>query len=317
MLTPAFNQNIDPPSNEPYRKHEFWQVTRGAKTGMRRWFACLVCFLLSVEIASETHPRPNKTIFREQHGLDHPGVVIDVPMLKCKCKDSEHETTSSGREYEGHERSSEASACREEGEVYWIVSVRGLVPGFVYEVHFQFSLQWSGENAYHWKTGFTSSTSSYTVRYPLQRIQKTRVLNRSVSDQGPFFVEITLRDMHPGLTSSLTSEEALIGTRRLDSAVNTVRVHCADLESGEREEPLDLSKENSASDDSTVGGGDGLEGTASIQFMRVSDEFIPYMIWLCQVHLNRLVISTALRTIYRQVHLKLSTSCKWATIQVW
>ena len=233
---------------------------------MRRLFACLVCFWLSVEIASETDipsetdPRPNQTIFRGQHGLDHPGVVIDVPMLKCKCKDSEHETSSSGREYGGDERSSEASACRVEGEVCWIVSVRGLVPSFVYEVHFQFSLQWSGENGYHWKTGFTSSTSSYTVRYPLQRIQKTRVLNidKSVSDQGPFFVEITLRDMHPGLTS----EEALIGTRRLDSAVNTVRVHCADLESGEREEPLDLSKENAASDDSTVGGGDGLEGTA-------------------------------------------------------
>ena len=226
---------------------------------MRRWFAGLVCCLLSVEIASETESRPNKTMFRGQHGLDHPGVVIDVPMLKCEC--SEHETTSSGREYGGDERSSEASACRVEGEVCWIVSVRGLVPSFVYEVHFQFSLQWSGENGYHWKTGFTSSTSSYTVRYPLQRIQKTRVLNidKSVSDQGPFFVEITLRDMHPGLTS----EEALIGTRRLDSAVNTVRVHCADLESGEREEPLDLSKENTASDDSTVGGGgDGLEGTA-------------------------------------------------------
>jgi len=196
-----------------------------------------------------------------EHGLDHPGVVIDVPRLQCKCKDSHHASTS-GREYGGDERSSQASACREEGEVYWIVSVRGLVPGFVYEVHFVWSLERSGENSYHWKTGFTSSTSSYTVRYLLQRIQKTRVMNidESVSDaytaqKAPFVVEVNLRDMHPGLTS----EEALIGTRRLDSSVNTVRVHCADLESGEREEPLDLSPENTASDDtaSTGGGGSG------------------------------------------------------------
>jgi hypothetical protein len=46
----------------------------------------------------------------------------------------------------------------------------------------------------------------------------------------PFFVEVTVRDMHPGLKS----EDALIDTRRLDSAVNTVRVQCSDLESGER-----------------------------------------------------------------------------------
>jgi hypothetical protein len=231
------------------------------RSKMRRLFACLVCFLISVPITSETDPRPNGG----EHGLDHPGVAIDVPELKCKCKDSDHATTSSGREYGGDERSIQASSCREDGEVYWIVSVSGLVPGFVYEVHFEWSLEWSGETAYHWKTGFTSSTSSYTVRYPLQRIQKTRVMNidESGSDaytaqKGTFVVEVNLRDMHPGLTS----EEALIGTRRLDSSVNTVRVHC-DLEPGEREEPLHSSPANTASDDTdrTVegrGGGDSI-----------------------------------------------------------
>ena len=43
-------------------------------------------------------------------------------------------------------------------------------------------------------------------------------------------VEVTVRDMNLGLTSKV----ALIGTRRLSSAVNTVRVHCTDNYSGER-----------------------------------------------------------------------------------
>ena len=37
-------------------------------------------------------------------------------------------------------------------------------------------------------------------------------------------------DMYPGLTE----EEALIGTRHMDSAVNTFRVLCTDSGSGER-----------------------------------------------------------------------------------
>jgi hypothetical protein len=204
-----------------------WGRTRGGENPqqrrkMRRLFVCFVCFLLSVPITSETDPRPNGG----EHGLDHPGVAIDVRKLKCKCKDSDHATTSSGREYGGDERSIQASACREEDQVYWI-----------------------------------SCTSSYTVRYPLQRIQKTRVMNIDengsdayTAQKGPFVVEVNLRDMHPGLTN----EETLIGTRRLDSSVNTVLVHC-DLEPAEREEPLHSSPANTASDDtdSTVGGRGG------------------------------------------------------------
>jgi hypothetical protein len=45
-----------------------------------------------------------------------------------------------------------------------------------------------------------------------------------------FFVEMTVRDMHAGLTS----EEALLCTRRVSSAVNAVGVRCRDLESGDR-----------------------------------------------------------------------------------
>jgi hypothetical protein len=172
-----------------------------------------------------------------QHALDHPAIVIDLPELECECEYSHLATTSSGREQSGADSSILTRTCREGGEVYWIVPVRGLVAGFVFEVHFDWSLDLSGENAHHWNTVFTPSASSYTVKHPLEKGQQTRALNIHTSTRDsyvlqkePFFVEATVRDMRPGLTS----EEALIGIRRLNSAVNTVRVRCADLESGER-----------------------------------------------------------------------------------
>ncbi len=174
-----------------------------------------------------------------QHGLDHPATVIHLPELVCECTNSQGSTTSFGREQGGAPSSIETSACREGGEVHWIVSISGLVAGFVYEVHFE--LEWSGENAhktvFQWNTVFTSSTRSYTVRLPLQRTQKARVINIDASawdaytpHGDPFFVEVTVRDMHPGLTS----EDALIGARRMNSALNAVGVRCRDLESGDR-----------------------------------------------------------------------------------
>jgi hypothetical protein len=48
----------------------------------------------------------------------------------------------------------------------------------------------------------------------------TSMWDAYIPPKSPFFVEVTVRDMHP----SLTGEEALIGTRRINSAVNTVRV---------------------------------------------------------------------------------------------
>jgi hypothetical protein len=132
----------------------------------------------------------------------------------------------------------EASACREGGEVYWVLSVHGLVVGFVYEILFErFVL--GKENTHQWYNIFSSSTSSsYTVRQPLSQIsQQTRALSIDtslwdayISKQDPFEIEVTVRDMHPGLTN----EEALMGKRRVNSAVNTVLVRCANLESGER-----------------------------------------------------------------------------------
>jgi hypothetical protein len=163
-------------------------------------------------------------------GLDHPAVVIHIPWIECKCKDSHHAAT---RAQGGDASSVETSACREGvGEAYWVVSVRGLVAGFVYEVQSAVQFDLSGEIT-HLKTVFTPSTDSYTVKHqhPLRRIRKTPFLNMDhTSHEESFFFEATVRDIHPGLTR----EEALIGSRLVRSTVNTVRVFCTNLESGER-----------------------------------------------------------------------------------
>jgi hypothetical protein len=72
-----------------------------------------------VSTFSFTVPRrgPDVSDVTGQHGLDHPSVVIDLPELVCECKFSRRTSASS----------IEASACREKGEVYWMVSVRGLI----------------------------------------------------------------------------------------------------------------------------------------------------------------------------------------------
>jgi hypothetical protein len=51
----------------------------------------------------------------------------------------------------------------------------------------------------------------------------TSVWDAHIVQEESFFVEVTVRDKHPGLTR----EEALIGTRRINSAVNTVQLKCA------------------------------------------------------------------------------------------
>ncbi len=156
------------------------------------------------------------------HGLDHPAVAIDIPELECECKGV----------FSFEASTMEASACKEGGEVYWIMSVRGLVAGFVYKVDFEWYVL-GKQNTHHWYTIFSSSTSSYTVRQPMSQIsQKTRafsidtsVWDAYISKQDPFEIEVTVRDMHPGLIS----DDALIGARRIHSAVNTVRLTCAKL----------------------------------------------------------------------------------------
>ena len=149
------------------------------------------------------------------HGLDHQAVVIDVLELECECKDSISFEASTIK----------ASACRDGGEAYWILSVHGLVAGFVYKFDFEWFVP-GKQNTHHWYTIFSSSTSSYAVRQPLSQISKTTsVWETYTPKQDRVEIEGTVRDMHPGLTS----EDALIGARRINSAVNTVRLTCAKL----------------------------------------------------------------------------------------
>ena len=139
----------------------------------------------------------------------------------------------------------EASACRQGGEVYWIVSLSGLVAGFVYEFHFQcFVVEGADKHRhYTWTNNFSTSTSSYTVRQPLSQIhQRTRGLNIDTSvwdacipKKDPFVIKVTVRDVHPGLTS----EEALIGKRDINST--DIRLNCRIIQEDPDE---DKDKEN-------------------------------------------------------------------------
>ena len=141
-----------------------------------------------------------------------------MPRLECECKyPGIPPATSPGRKQAS---SLEASACREGGELYWVVSGGGLIEGYVYKIDFELSFQ--GNLARHLQTVFSSSRSSYAVRQP--------VPEGDIPKKDPFYVEVHVRDMHPGLTS----ENAVISTRRINSVTNQVQARCIDLESGDR-----------------------------------------------------------------------------------
>jgi FkbM family methyltransferase len=137
-------------------------------------------------------------------------------VLECECTEYSHADI-------------EPSACREGGQVYLFVSVRGLFPeqaGFVYELN----LKWSRESdklTHAWTSLLTtqtltrSDTASYTLREPLVQLG---VMVLDTYNNNRFFVDVTVRDMHP----ALTTEEALIGARHIDSSVNTVRLKCVE-----------------------------------------------------------------------------------------
>jgi hypothetical protein len=160
-----------------------------------------------------------------QHGSDHhPAVFVDVPALECEC--SEYSDVASGHEY-----SELPSSCREGGQVDFFVSVRGLVSSFVYELEFKWTLESDGgggvdnSNRNIWKSVVTD-TDIYTLREPLLRNDGSH-FGRMAWDaykkgNDPFVMEVTVRDMHP----ALTSEKSLVGARKIDSSTSTVRLKC-------------------------------------------------------------------------------------------
>jgi hypothetical protein len=93
------------------------------------------------------------------HGLDHPAVVIDFPSLECDCDYSNASSISS----EG-QRGSDA-ICRAGGQASWVLSVRGLVPGYSYKLHFKWSIE--DEQLGAFDSVFSTATSSCIVRKPL------------------------------------------------------------------------------------------------------------------------------------------------------
>jgi hypothetical protein len=138
-----------------------------------------------------------------QHGLDHRSVFVHVPVLECHC--TEYSNIDIG-----------ISSCKEQGQVDFTVLVWGLVPGLVYE------LEWSLEGErivdsdkkllrYGSKSVVAAETDSYTLRGVLYGLSHghPRV---DIRNDG-FFIEVTVRDMFPGLTI----EEAVIGMRKFDS----------------------------------------------------------------------------------------------------
>jgi hypothetical protein len=155
-----------------------------------------------------------------QHGLDHPAVVVDSPVLECECK----ETWSPSL----HELSS-TSTC--EHSVVLIVSVRGLAPQFVYEVEIKWSLE-SEKLTHTWRSVVKTETDCYTFREPLVQRNDDFLFGMMAWDtykngNDRFCIEVTVCDMYPGLTT----KEALVGIRNIDSSVNAVELKCAEQKS--------------------------------------------------------------------------------------
>ena len=160
-----------------------------------------------------SHTKPDVSDAAGQHGLDHPSVVVDLPVLECECT-------------EYSDVNIEASSCREGGEVYFVVSARGLVPWFVYELEIKWPLD-RDELMHTWKSVVMPDTDSYTLREPLVQAHADFHFGMMAWDaykQGNnrFVIGLTVRDMYPGLTT----EEALIGIRNIDSSVALGRLNC-------------------------------------------------------------------------------------------
>jgi hypothetical protein len=131
-----------------------------------------------------------------QHGLHDPAVVVDVPVLECECTKYTHVPQP---------RYIETSSCREGGQADFIVSVRGLVPWFAYELEIKWSLK-SDELRHTWNSVVTTDTDHYSFREPL----------------------LQREEVYPGLTT----EEALVGIRNMDSSAASDRLKCTQQQIG-------------------------------------------------------------------------------------
>jgi hypothetical protein len=196
------------------------------------WQKILILILLFTDcthaLVSGTE-KSNDTRLRQQHGLDHLAVVIDLPSLECACDYSNTSYISSDRERGGDE-SSRGGTCRAGDQVSWMVSVIGLVQCFFDRLHFKWSPADEQLGALDLSISTTTS-GSYAVRTPFaERGQNGTSTFELIAQSRKLRMDVAVWDVHPGSIE----EEALIGARYMDSAVNTVRVCCTDSGSGER-----------------------------------------------------------------------------------
>jgi hypothetical protein len=184
---------------------------------------CILAAFMSAIIAGE----PQVAI--RQHGPDQPAVAIDFPLLECACDGSNSSSFSSDRE-QGGDESSHVGTCKAGGQARWILSVRGLVPGFSYRLHFKWSL--ADEQLGAFDSVISTVTSSYIARKPLTvNGQNGNLTFDLIALSRKLRMDVAVWDMYPGLNE----EEALIGARHMDSAVNTLQLRCTDFESSRSE----------------------------------------------------------------------------------
>jgi hypothetical protein len=167
-----------------------------------------------------SHTIPDVSDAAGQHGLHHPAVVVNHPVFECEC--TEYSPVASSSEYSNVAPSS----CKEGGQVDFNVAVRGLVPGFEYELEIAWTLE-DDQFAHTWKSVVTAETDSYTLREPLVQRNDDFHFGMMAWDlykkgDDRFYIDVMVRDR--------TAEGALIGTRN-DTAVNGVRLQCAQHQS--------------------------------------------------------------------------------------
>ncbi len=113
-------------------------------------------------------------------------------------------------------------------------------PGYSYKLHFKWSIE--DEQLGAFDSVILTSTSSYVVRKPLRKKLKNSKSGKNQNGTSEFDLiahsrklrmHVVVWDLYEGLTV----EEALIGARHMDSAVNKVRVHCTVFESGDGRVP--------------------------------------------------------------------------------
>jgi hypothetical protein len=208
-------------------------------------------------LCNESHEKKKEETFADkeevvmmQHGDHHPPVKIHWPSLECACggrlggdtprgagggeaagDHSNAASISSERERRApdEEQEEEESACRAGDKGSWILSVSGLIPGFLrlYMLEFNWSLQ--GEdpqeiNRVHVLAAAAFfSTSRFRIPITDSGENGTSVFDliSRVSDTRNLRIYVAVWDRHAGLAE----EETLIGA--LDVSLNILRVHCS------------------------------------------------------------------------------------------